>query len=124
MWEHFHDAGVAAGTDVVLSHPYKTRLIADASLKSDKVDSEALATLLRLRAIPTSFVPDVPSRGLRRVARERVFYRRPQKAVASHTYALRLAKGIPYEEGILGLKRRREELGALHLPRRSAGPRL
>ncbi len=36
MWEHFHDAAVAAGADVVLSHPYKTRLIADASLKSDK----------------------------------------------------------------------------------------
>ncbi len=116
MGEHFHDAAVAAGTDVVLSHPYKTRRIADASLKSDTVDSEALATLLRLRALPTSFVPDATARALRRVVRDRVFYRKQQKAVANHTYALLLAKGIPYEEGILGLKRRREELRALHLP--------
>ncbi len=116
MWEHYHDAAVAAGTEVVLSHPYKIRLIADASLKSDKVDSEALATLLRLRALPTSFVPDAAARALRRVVRDRVFYRKQQKAVANHTYALLLAKGIPYAEGILRLKRRREELRALHLP--------
>jgi transposase len=116
MWEHYHDAAVAAGTDVVLSHPYKTRLIADASLKSDKVDSEALATLLRLRALPMSFVPDERTRALRRVVRDRAFYRKQQKAVANHTYALLLAKGIPYEEGVLGLKRRREELRKLHLP--------
>jgi transposase len=116
MWEHFHDAAVAAGADVVLSHPYRTRLIADASLKSDKVDSEALATLLRLRALPTAFVPSDESRALRRTVRDRIFYRRLQKAVANHTYALLLTKGIPYDDGILGLKRRREELRSLHLP--------
>src|SRR5580658_7301785 len=27
MWEHYHDAAVASGAEVVLSHPYKTRLI-------------------------------------------------------------------------------------------------
>ena len=116
MWEHYHDAAVAAGAQVVLSHPYKTRLIADASLKSDTVDSEALATLLRLRALPTSFIPDEPTRALRRVVRDRVFYRKLQKAVANHTYSRLIAKGIPYEDGILGLKRRREELRAYHLP--------
>ncbi len=116
MWAHFHDAALAAGADVVLSHPYKTRLIADASLKSDKVDSEALATLLRLRALPTAFVPSEESRALRRTVRDRVFYRKQQKATANHTYAVLLAKGIPYDDGILGLKRRREELRSLHLP--------
>ncbi len=116
MWEHFHDAAAAAGADVVLSHPYKTRLIADASLKSDKVDSEALATLLRLRALPTAFVPSEETRALRRLVRERVFYRKQFKAVANHTYALLIAKGVPYDDGILGLKRRREELRSLHLP--------
>ena len=115
MWEHFHDAAVAAGADVTLSHPYKTRLIADASLKSDKVDSEALATLLRLRALPTAFVPSGESRALRRVVRDRVFYRKLQKAVTNHTYALLAAKGVPYQDGILGLKRRREELRSLQL---------
>lgn len=116
MWEHFHDAAVAAGADVVLSHPYRTRLIADASLKSDKVDSEALATLLRLRALPTAYVPSDEARALRRAVRDRLFYRKHQKAVANHTYALLVAKGIQYDDGVLLLKRRREELRSLHLP--------
>ena len=91
-------------------------LTADASPKSDKVDSEALATLLRPRALPTTVAPDARTRALRRVVRDRVFYRKQPKAVANPTYALRLGKGIPYEEGILGLPRRREELAALRFP--------
>ena len=33
--------------EVVLAHPLKTRLIADAQIKTDKIDATALATLLR-----------------------------------------------------------------------------
>jgi len=121
MWEHYHDAAVASGAEVVLSHPCKTRLIADASLKSDRVDSEALATLLRLRALPTAYIPDETTRMLRRVVRDRVFYRKQYKAVANHVYARLIAKGIPYEEGILGLKRRREGLRSLNLPEVDCG---
>ena len=32
--------------DVVLAHPFKTRLIADAQIKNDRLDARALATLL------------------------------------------------------------------------------
>jgi len=116
MWEHFYDAAVAAGADVVLSHPYKTRLIAEASLKSDTVDSEALANLLRLHGLPTSFAPPDETRVLRRLVRDRVFYRRQHTAIANHVYAFLIAKGIPYDDGILGLRRRREELRSHHLP--------
>ena len=113
VWEHYHDAARSAGAEVVLSHPYRTRLIADASLKSDKVDSEALATLLRLNALPTAFVPDPSTRALRRLVRERVFYRKQSKAVANHTYAQMFGRGIPYEEGILMRPRTRETLREL-----------
>ena len=116
MWEHYHDAAVSAGAEVVLSHPYKTRLIAEASLKSDKVDSEALATLLRLQALPTAHVPDEKTRALRRLVRERVFYRKQERSIVNHLYGLMTTKGIRYEDGILMLKRRREELRSLGLP--------
>src|SRR5438067_11341825 len=33
--------------EVVLAHPYKTRLIADAQIKTDRLDAHALGTLLR-----------------------------------------------------------------------------
>ena len=35
--------------EVVLAHPYKTRLIADAQIKTDRLDAHALGTLLRGR---------------------------------------------------------------------------
>jgi transposase len=116
VWEHFHDAAVTAGAEVVLSNPYKTRLIAEASLKSDKVDSEALATLLRLRALPQAFIPNESARSQRRIVRDRLFYRKQEKAIRNHVYSILLAKGIPYEDGLLGLKRRREQLRTHRIP--------
>src|SRR4030042_2504610 len=44
------------GYDVTVSHPRKTRLIAEARIKSDRVDSRALAELLRLDSLPTSYL--------------------------------------------------------------------
>ncbi|MGD0804913.1 MAG: transposase [Candidatus Bathyarchaeia archaeon] len=45
------------GYDVTVSHPKKTRIIAEARIKSDRVDSRALAELLRLDSLPTSIIP-------------------------------------------------------------------
>lgn len=115
VWEHLYDAATAAGASVLVSNPYKVRLIADASLKTDKVDSEALATLLRLRAIPSVYVPDAETRTLRQLVRDRIFYRRKERAIMNHLYGFLLRRGIPYEEHILTLRCRREELRDLHL---------
>lgn len=116
VWEHYFDAAQKTGAEVVLSHPTKTRLIAEASLKSDRVDSEALATLLRLNAIPHALPPMGATRELRDLVRERLFYLSKQKAVRNHLYTYLLRKGIPYEERLLMLKRRRERLRDLQLP--------
>jgi transposase len=110
VWEHYFDAARATGAEVVLSHPRKTRLIAETSLKSDKVDSEALATLLRLNALPRAFPPMGKSRELRDLVRERLFYLSKQHAIRNHLYTYLLRKGIPYEDRLLMLKRRREQL--------------
>ena len=116
VWEHFYDAAESTGAEVTLSHPTKTRLIAEASLKSDRVDSEALALLLRLDAIPESFAPDAAGRRLRALIRDRFFHQRKRRAVQCHIYSALLRRGIPYEVGVLGFKRRREELRSLDIP--------
>lgn len=110
VWEHYYDAAESAGASVVLSNPLKTRLIAETSLKSDKVDSEALATLLRLNALPTVYAPPPELRSLRRLVRDWVFFQRKLVAMQNHTYSILLAKGIAYDKGLLSRKRRREEL--------------
>jgi len=115
LWEHFFDAAKTTGASVVLSNPYKTRLIAEASLKTDKLDSEALATLLRLNSVPESYAPPPEVRALRNVVRERVFYRRKATSVKNHIYSFLLRRGIEYEDRILNLRRKREVLRDLQL---------
>ena len=45
------------GYDVLVSHPRKTRLIAESRIKTDRIDARALAELLRLDALPSSYMP-------------------------------------------------------------------
>lgn len=116
VWEHVYDAAAAAAERVVLAHPYKTRVIAEASLKTDKVDSHALANLLRLDAVPAAYAPDRHIRDLRRLVRERHHVKRLETRVKNHTYGLLLQRGIRYERGVLNLKRKREALRLHRVP--------
>ena len=43
--------------DVVLAHPGKVKAIAEARIKTDKIDSEILAHLLRTDLIPQAYAP-------------------------------------------------------------------
>ncbi len=70
VWEHCYDAATSTGARVLLASPLKTRLISEASLKSDKVDSEALAKLGRLGNVPEAFAPDAATRALRQLVRD------------------------------------------------------
>jgi len=61
------------GFDAVVSHPKKTQLIAEAKIKSDRVDSKAIAQLLRMDWLPLSYVPDDVTGALREKVRRRAF---------------------------------------------------
>lgn len=116
VWPHVYDAAASTGAKVTLAHPYKVRIISEASLKSDKVDSEALALLLRLKAVPVAFAPPPPIRELRQIVRDRAFYLEQERSVKNHIYAALMRQGIAYDEGILGQKRKRGELRSLGMP--------
>ena len=49
-----HREMTGRGYDITVSHPLKTKYIAESRIKNDKVDSKALAELLRLNALPES----------------------------------------------------------------------
>src|SRR5271170_3111480 len=116
MWEHYFDAARASGAEVVLSNPYKTRLIAEATIKTDKVDSEALATLLRLNSLPTVYTPTPQLRALRLLVKDRVFFARKTHDLQNHIYYFLARRGIVYEDGVLRHRRRREKLREWGLP--------
>ena len=59
--------------EVVLAHPSKVRAIAEARIKTDKIDSEILAHLLRADLIPRAYAPSKEVRAVKRVLRQRLF---------------------------------------------------
>jgi transposase len=61
------------GYNLTVSHPKKTRYIAEARIKSDRVDSKALAELLRLDSLPESYIPPRDIAVLREKIRRRAF---------------------------------------------------
>src|SRR5438093_13256845 len=58
-WGRIHDEleELEGIEEVVLAHPYKTRLIADAQIKTDRLDAYALSTLLRGNLVARAHVP-------------------------------------------------------------------
>jgi transposase len=56
---------------VVVSNPMKTKAIAEAKVKTDKVDAEVLAQLLRCDYLPSVWVPDTTTQSLRQVTSRR-----------------------------------------------------
>ena len=48
MWIRIHDTLEDNGINTVLTNPYKTRIIAEVKIKSDKLDARILADLLRI----------------------------------------------------------------------------
>jgi transposase len=61
------------GYDVKVSHPKKIRNIAEARIKSDHADSKALAELLRLDSLPSSYILTRELAELREKIRRRAF---------------------------------------------------
>lgn len=56
---------------VVVSKPMKTKAIAEAKVKTDKVDAEVLAQLLRCDYLPGVWIPDQETRSLRQLTSRR-----------------------------------------------------
>jgi transposase len=57
---------IALVARVVVSNPSKTRAIAEAKVKTDQVDVRILAQLLAADFLPSVWLPDDRTRGLRR----------------------------------------------------------
>jgi transposase len=72
LWIQIHDRLEEHGFEVALSNPAKTRFIAEAKIKTDKVDARTLAGLLRADMLPTCYVPGEELRSRRELLRHRL----------------------------------------------------
>lgn len=60
--------------EVVLAHPLKVKAIAEAKIKTDKIDATILSHLLRADLVPKAHAPSHRARDLRSALRERMFF--------------------------------------------------
>ena len=70
-WFWLYDLLSGNRFDVVISNPAKTKAIASAKIKNDKVDSHMLAQLLRADLISTVYVSSLEARKLKELLRHR-----------------------------------------------------
>ena len=70
-WYWLYDLLTAHGMDVVISNPVKTKAIASARIKNDKLDSHMLAQLLRANLVSTVHVSSPKTRQLKELLRHR-----------------------------------------------------
>jgi len=88
LWMKLYDAIEARGLETVLSNPYKTRLIADARIKTDKLDARILAHLLRADLIPRCYVPSKEVREVRALVRHRAKLSKTRTEIKNRVHAL------------------------------------
>lgn len=73
---------------VVLANPLKVKAIAEAKIKTDKIDATILSHLLRADLMPTAHVPGKLARELRLALRERMFFVRLRTMTKNRIHTL------------------------------------
>jgi transposase len=70
-WGYFVDILQDCVQEVALAHPLKTRLIAEARIKTDAIDARVLAELLRAKLLPVAYAPAAATRQMKNYLRYR-----------------------------------------------------
>jgi transposase len=94
---------------VVVSNPRKTRAIAEAKVKTDKVDARILAQLLAADFLPGTWVADDQTRRRRRLVMRRTHLVRQRTRVKNQVHAIlarNLAPTCPHADLFSGVERR------------------
>jgi transposase len=91
---------------VTLAHPLKVRAIAEAKVKTDKIDAETLAQLLRADLIPAAYIPRKETRQFKEIIRQRIFLVRLRTKLKNRIHVLldRLHIPLPPVSDVFGKK--------------------
>jgi transposase len=93
LYNHLDDLHIP----VVLANSLKTKAIAAARIKSDKVDARILAHLLRTNLIPECYVPPKEMREIRSLVRHRVSIVKLRTMVKNKVHVLVDRNGLKHE---------------------------
>lgn len=85
------------GVGVQVAHAYKVKLIAEARIKTDKVDARTLAELRRVNFIPEVYIPSQDIRTWREIVRGRSHFVRIRTQMYNRIHAVMDRYAIEYD---------------------------
>jgi len=88
MWERTYAAFEAAGIRILLANTFKMAIIARTGKKTDKVDAEKIAQVLRMGMMPECHVPSADARAARGVLRQRIRLVQDRTRVVNRLHSL------------------------------------
>jgi len=114
-WYYIHDMIESMVEEVVVAHPLRTKAIASAKVKTDKIDATTLAQLLRADLIPQSYIPPIEIRELRELLRYRASLVRIRTKVKNKVHAILIKNGLNHPFSDLFGKQGRSWLSGIEL---------
>ena len=121
-WYWLYDGLVEQGYEVVVSNPKKTKAIASAKIKNDKLDAHMLAQLLRVDLVATVYVSDQETRGLKELLRHRARLVRDTTRMKNRIHNLLAKNNLRPPVGGLFTKKGLEFVAQIELPPHHQGP--
>ena len=86
LYETLEPMGCVAS--ITLSHPYKTRAIAEAKVKTDRLDARMLATLLRGDLVAKAHICSKASRSAKSGLRQRMYWVKLRTGIRNRVHSL------------------------------------
>jgi len=87
-WMWFIHALQAKGCSVHLAHPFRTKAIASALIKTDSIDAKTLCDLLRADLIPQAYIAPIETLDNREIGRARIALIHDQTMVKNRIHAI------------------------------------
>jgi len=86
-WQHLYECWDELAEEVQMAHPLKTKAIASARIKTDRIDKSTLAHLGMANLVPQAYIPPRPVRDLREILRHRAFMVSMQGRIKNRIHA-------------------------------------
>jgi transposase len=114
-WSWLSDLLQDLGLEVRLANPSKVRIIAESQIKTDKIDAQVLAQLLRTNFLPESYLAPKEQREARDLLRYRITLVHIRSGVKNRIHALLTRLGHYHSFSDLFGKKGRRFLSSLEL---------
>jgi len=95
-WYHVYEALDSLGIDTTLVNVWRTKVIAESKIKTDKLDAKSIAHCLRTGFIATAYIPPKEVMELRIILRHRISLKKEIVRYKNKIHAILLWNGIKH----------------------------